>query len=85
VTQLCAQSFRIGALINGVGCGNESTVCHTVGWHTKGYKCDTGAAMCTGYLVGAHRAAPHDPVLTATRIATSPFEATAKATAAGTA
>ena len=38
-----------------------------------------GSATCTGYVVGAHRAAhraaPHDPILTAVRVATSPFEA----------
>ena len=26
-------------------------------------------------LIGAHHAAPHDPILTAARVATSPFEA----------
>jgi|TARA_B110000444_G_C18667204_1_gene513503 hypothetical protein len=34
-----------------------------------------GSATCTGYVIGAHRAAPHDPILTAVRAATSPFEA----------
>ena len=34
-----------------------------------------GTIICTGYVIGAHRAAPHDPILTAARAATSPFEA----------
>ena len=37
-----------------------------------------GSATCTGYIIGAHRAAPHDPILRAARAATSPFEATVK-------
>ena len=38
-------------------------------------------------VIGAHRAAPHDALLTAARAATSPFEAATKggAEAAGTA
>ena len=34
-----------------------------------------GSASCTAYLIGAHRAAPHDPILTAASAATSHFEA----------
>ena len=34
-----------------------------------------GSAAFTAYVIGAHRAAPHDPILIATRAATSPFEA----------
>jgi hypothetical protein len=34
-----------------------------------------GSGTCTGYVIGAHRAAPHDPILTAVRATTSPFEA----------
>ena len=49
--------------------------CQSVGVHTKGWKWMSGSASCTGYVIGAHRAAPHDPVLTATRVAMSPFEA----------
>lgn len=71
-------NFRIGAPIAALGaygCTVGSLACHSVGWHTKGWKC-TGASMsCSGYDVGAHRAAPHDPILTAVRVATSPFEA----------
>lgn len=33
------------------------------------------SASCTDYVIGAHRAAPHDSILTAARAATSPFEA----------
>jgi hypothetical protein len=50
-------------------------VCHSVGWHNTGWGWMAGSATCTGYVVGAHRAAPHDPILTAVRVATSPFEA----------
>ena len=60
------------------GCSAGSIACHSVGWHNKGWKC-TGASMSfAGYIVGAQRAAPHDPILTATRAATSPFEAASK-------
>ena len=48
--------------------------CQSVGVHTKGWKWMSGSASCTDYVIGAHRAAPHDPVLTAARAATSPFE-----------
>jgi len=33
---------------------------------------------CAGYVVGAHRAAPNDPILTAARAVTSPFEVASK-------
>jgi hypothetical protein len=33
-----------------------------------------GRASCTAYIVGVHHAAPHDPILTAVREATSPLE-----------
>ena len=42
----------------------------------KEFKCIAGSAAFTAYVIGAHRAAPHDPILTASRAATSPFEAT---------
>ena len=69
---------RIGAplaLVGSYGCAAGAAICHSVGWHTKGFKCISGSATCTASIVGAHRAAPHDPILTATRAATSPFEA----------
>ena len=73
------------AAIAAYGCSAGSIACHSVGWHTKGWKC-TGASMSfAGYIVGAHRAAPHDPILTATRAATSPFEAAKNAAAEGSA
>tara|TARA_B100000768_G_scaffold145782_1_gene138722 strand:- start:1958 stop:2539 length:582 start_codon:yes stop_codon:yes gene_type:complete len=62
---------RIAAPIAAVG----SYACHSFGWHNKGWTCTGGAASCTGYVIGAHRAAPNDPILTASRTATSPFEA----------
>ena len=40
----------------------------------EGFKCIMSSAACTGYVIGAHRAAPHDPILKATKAATSPFE-----------
>jgi len=58
----------------GAGRG-EAAACHSVGWHTTGWKFLSGSATCTGYVIGARRTAPHDPLLTATRAATSPFEA----------
>tara|TARA_B110001452_G_C15039147_1_gene362954 strand:- start:54 stop:626 length:573 start_codon:yes stop_codon:yes gene_type:complete len=76
---------KIGAPIAAVGaygCAAGSMACHSVGWHTKGWKW-TGASMsCAAYVVGAHRAAPHDPILTAARAATSPFETASKNAAA---
>jgi len=42
-----------------------------------------GSSVCTGYIIGAHRAAPHDPLLTSVRAATSPFEAASRAEAGG--
>lgn len=68
---------RIGAPLAAVGaygCAAGASVCHSVGWHTKGWKCMSGSMSCASYVVGAHRAAPHDPILTAARAATSPFE-----------
>lgn len=68
---------RIGAPISAVGAyafAGGAAVCHIVGWHTKGWGCMSCSASCTGYVIGAHRAAPHDPILTAARAATSPFE-----------
>ena len=61
-------------------CAGGAAVCHSVGWRTTGWKCMSGSATCTGYVIGAHRAAPHDPVLGAARAATAPF---AKGNAAG--
>lgn len=74
---------RIGAplaAISAYGFAAGAAACHSVGWHTKGWKCMAGSASCTGYIIGAHRAASHDPILTAVRAATSPFES-AKETA----
>lgn len=64
------------AALGAYGCAGGAAMCHSVGLHTKGFKCMSGTAACTSYVVGAHRAAPHDPLLTALRTATSPFEAT---------
>jgi hypothetical protein len=36
--------------------------------------CIAGCKRSTSYVIGAHRAAPHDPILTAARVATSTFE-----------
>jgi len=72
---------RIGcpiAALGAYGCAAGAQFCHSVGWHTKGWTCLGGSMACTGYVVGAHRAAPHDPILTAARAATSPFEAASK-------
>jgi hypothetical protein len=69
---------RIGASLAAISaytCAVAGVLCHTVGWHAKGWKYMAGSATCTVYVIGAHRAAPHDPILTATRVATSPFEA----------
>jgi len=63
------------AAIGAYGCAAGAAFCHSVGWHTKGWKCMSGSMTCASYVVGAHRAAPHDPILTAARAATSPFEA----------
>ena len=68
------------AAVSAYGCAAGAAFCHSVGWHTKGWTCMAGSASCTGYIIGAHRAAPHDPILTAARAATSPFES-AKETA----
>ena len=79
---------RIGAPLAAVGaygCAAGSAACHSVGWHTKGWKCLSGSMACASYVVGAHRAAPHDPILTAARAATSPFEASKNAASAGSA
>ena len=38
-----------------------------------------GAASCTAYIIGAHRATPTDPILTASRVAITPFEAAKQA------
>ena len=72
---------KIGAPVAALGCygcAAGSMVCQSVGWHTKGWKCMSGSMACAGYVVGAHRAAPHDPILTAARAATSPFEMASK-------
>ena len=63
------------AVLGAWGCSSGASLCDSVGWHTKGFKCIAGSASCTGYVIGAHRAAPHDPILIATRAATLPFEA----------
>ena len=63
------------AAVGAYGCAAGSSICYSLGWHTKGWKCMSGSMICTSYVVGAHRAAPHDPILTAVRAATSPFEA----------
>lgn len=68
---------RIAAPVAALGtyaCVGGGIACHSVGWHNKGWKCMGAAASCTGYVVGAHRAAPDDPVLQASRVLTSPFE-----------
>ena len=68
---------RIGAplaAISAYGCAAGSGAYHSVGWHIKGWKCMAGSASCTAYIIGAHRAAPHEPILTAARAPTSPFE-----------
>jgi len=67
------------AAISTYACIGGAVVCHSVGWHNKGWKCTSTAASCTGYIIGAHRAAPTDPALAASRAATAPFEAALKA------
>ena len=79
---------KIGAPIAALGtygCSAGAAFCYSVGWHTKGWKCMSGSMACAGYVVGAHRAAPHDPILTATRAATSPVEVASKARTRGSA
>ena len=51
---------------------------NSVGLHTKGWKCMSGSMTFAGYVIGAHRAAPHDPILTADKAAISPFEQASK-------
>ena len=67
------------AAIGTYGCAGGAIVCHSMGWHNKLWKCTGAAASCTGYVIGAHRAAPNDPILAASRVATSPFESLLKA------
>ena len=69
---------RIGAplaVVESWGRAAGASVYQSVGWRTKGFKCIAGSVACTGYVIGAQRAGPHDPILTASRAATSPFEA----------
>ena len=73
------------AALGAYGCADGASFCHSVGWHTKGWKCMSGGMACAGYVVGAHRAAPHDLILTAARAATSTFEASKNAEAMGSA
>jgi len=56
------------AALGAYGCAGGAYICHSVGWHTKGWKCISGSAACTGYVIGAHRAAPHDPTITASHV-----------------
>lgn len=68
---------RTGAPLAVVGAYGRTAgayACHRVGWHNKGWKCMSGTAACTGYVIGSHRAAPTNPILTASRAAMSPFE-----------
>jgi len=79
---------RLGAplaVLGSYGCAAAAVACQSVGWHTKGWKWTAASMSCAGYVVGAHRAAPHDPILTAARAATSPFEAASNAAAEGSA
>ena len=62
------------AAVSACVCAGVNSFFQSVGWNTKGWKCMVGKASCTAYFVGAHRAAPHDPILTAVRAATSPLE-----------
>jgi hypothetical protein len=71
---------KIGAPLAVVGtweCAAGASVYRSFEWHTK--KFIAGTAACTGYVIGAHRAAPHDPILTATRAATSATKGNAEA------
>ena len=63
------------AAVSAYACAGVDSLFPTLSWHTKEWKCMAGIIICTGYVIGAHRAAPHDPILTAARAATSPFEA----------
>jgi hypothetical protein len=68
---------RIGApvaVVGAWGCAVGASVCSSVGWHNKAFTCVVGSLACTSYVMGAQRAAPHDPRLIASRAATSPFE-----------
>jgi len=68
---------RIGApiaVVGAWGCAGGASLCGSLGWHNKGFACVLGSLACTSYVMGAQRAAPHDPRLTASRVATSPFE-----------
>tara|TARA_B100000780_G_scaffold44101_1_gene27399 strand:+ start:564 stop:731 length:168 start_codon:yes stop_codon:yes gene_type:complete len=49
-------------------------MCHSLGWHIKGFKRIASSATCTSYIIAAYRAAPHDPILAATSLASSPLE-----------
>ena len=67
---------RIGAPIAAVGsyvCAGGAAACHSVGWHTTGWKCMSGSAACTGYVMGAYRASPENVALGAARLATTPL------------
>ena len=63
------------AVVGAYVCAGGAEGCDIVGLHTTGWKCLSGSVTCTDYVIGAHRAAPYDPLLTAARAATSPFEA----------
>ena len=48
---------RIGAppaAICTYGCASIQSFCHSVGWYTKGFKCISGTAPCTGYVIVLH-------------------------------
>ena len=47
---------------------------HSVDWLIEGWKWMADSAACAGYIIGEHRAASHDPILTATRVVNSPFK-----------
>nr|YP_010596587.1 hypothetical protein PKF17_pgp026 [Chrysotila carterae]WAK83223.1 hypothetical protein [Chrysotila carterae] len=66
VNRVGAPIALLGAWVFAAG----ASVCHSVGWHTKGFKCVAGSATWTSYIIGA----PHDPILVAARAATSSFE-----------
>ena len=71
MVQLSNRCSSVGSYV----CAGGAVACYIVGWHTTGWKFLSGSATCTDYVIGAHCAAPHDPLLTATRAATSPSEA----------
>jgi hypothetical protein len=67
------------AAISGLACLGGVAVCSTVGLYSSTFKCLHGAVACTGYVTGAHRADPGDPVVSASAPAVSMIKGTLSA------